>query len=243
MQLEVVSRGASAQALDAGAAAALAVFSKADMDPWRAIQAVGKVLHWDELGFPEEDDQLDLDGVQAPAKSVIPSAEDHAVARIYWDAADAAQDAIHALMPETQRHEVNLGMARAGDLQEKVRFAIADWLTRTTDDADDLFEVIRTGGLSATLKRPLSGVQVEVNLDRAPGLLASFGILAAEDLLEEPVVEIARRWKPSLPAQPTPDEVLAVFHGDHRAAWAHIRYQLDKSPHLTQRAAEALERT
>ncbi len=124
-----------------------------------------------------------------------------------------------------------------------MRFAIADWLTRAADDADDLFEVIRAGGLSATLKRPLSGVQVEVNLDRLPGPLATFGILKPADALTEPVVEIARCWKQTLPVQPTADEVLAVFHGDHRAEWAHMRYQLDKCPHWTRQAAEALQRT
>lgn len=119
MQLEAVSRGASAEALDAGAAAALAVFSKADMDPWRAIQAVSKALHWDELGFPEDEDQLDLDGMPAPTTSVTPSAEDHAAARIYWDAADAAQDAIYALVPSAQRHDVSLGLAQQGDFNER----------------------------------------------------------------------------------------------------------------------------
>lgn len=241
MQLEVVSRGAPAEALNAGAAAALAVFSKADMDPWMAMQAVGKIIHWDELGFPEDDDQLDLDGMQAQSEQVTPSAEDHAAARIYWDAADAAQEAIHARVPKAQQHEVSVGLAQPGDFTEKVRFAIADWLTRAVDDADDLLEVIRTGGLSATLIRPLSGVQVEVDLDRRPGPLASFGILKPADVLSEPVIDIARRWKQSLPAQPSSSEVLAVFHGDHRAAWAHIRHQLDAHPQLVRQAAEALQ--
>lgn len=44
MELNVVSRGAPAEALNAGAAAALAVFSRADVDPWKAIEAMGKVI-------------------------------------------------------------------------------------------------------------------------------------------------------------------------------------------------------
>ncbi|PZQ77707.1 MAG: hypothetical protein DI563_02895 [Variovorax paradoxus] len=123
-----------------------------------------------------------------------------------------------------------------------MRHAIAEWLTDAADEADAVLEVIRAGGLSATLKHPLSGVQVEVNLDRAPGPLATFGILTPTDLLSEQVVDIARRWKRSLPERPNADDVLAVFHGDHRAAWAFIRYQLDAFPDLTQQAAKKLQR-
>ncbi|VTY37691.1 Uncharacterised protein [Xylophilus ampelinus] len=136
---------------------------------------------------------------------------------------------------------MSVGLAQPSDFTAKVRFAIADWLTRAVDDAEDVLEVIRAGGLTATLIRPLSGVQVEVNLDRRPSPLASFGILKPADALSEPVIDIARRWKQSLPAQPNVDEVLAIFHGDHRAAWADIRHQLDAHPHLVRQAAEALQ--
>lgn len=135
-----------------------------------------------------------------------------------------------------------MGIAAPSPLAQQLRHAIAEWLTDVADEADAVLEVIRSGGLGATLKRPLSGVQVEVNLDRASGALASFGILTPSDLLSEPVMDIARRWRRSLPERPSTDEVLEVFHGDHRAAWAFIRYQLDAFPNLTQQAAEALQR-
>lgn len=238
-----MSRGAPAEALNAGAAAALAVFSRADVDPWKAIEAMGKVIQWDELGFPEDSDQIELEGVDITQPGRIkPSRDEHAAARVYWDAVDAAEEAVHALTPESQWHGVGLGIAAPSHLAQQLRHAIADWLTDAADEADAVLEVIRSGGLSATLKRPLSGVQVEVNLDRAPGPLATFGMLTPSDLLSEPVMDIARQWKRSLPERPSADEVLAVFHGDHRAAWAFIRYQLDAFPDLTQQAAETLQR-
>ncbi|VTY36594.1 Uncharacterised protein [Xylophilus ampelinus] len=58
-----MSRGAPAEALNAGAAAALAVFSRADVDPWSAIEAMGKVIQSDELGFSEGGDHIELEGV------------------------------------------------------------------------------------------------------------------------------------------------------------------------------------
>jgi hypothetical protein len=241
MELNVVSRGAPAEALNAGAAAALAVFRHADMDPWKAIQAVGKIIQWDEAGFPEDDDQVQMEGTHAPPERIQPTPEERAAARVYWDAADAAQSAIHALIPESQRQDVGLGLAVPSSLTQQLRHAIANWLTEVADEPDAVLEVIRSGGLSATLKYPLSGVQVEVNLDRALGPLATFGMLKPADLLLEAVVDIARRWNRSLPAHPTVDEVLAVFHGDHRAAWAFIRYQLDELPELTQIAAEKIQ--
>lgn len=84
MELNVVSRGAPAEALNAGAAAALAVFSRADVDPWKAIEAMGKVIQWDELGFPEDDDPIELEGViETQPERIKPTRDDHAAARLY----------------------------------------------------------------------------------------------------------------------------------------------------------------
>lgn len=114
---------------------------------------------------------------------------------MYWDAVDAAGEAVHSLIPESQRHDIGLGVAAPSHFTQQLRSATGDWLTDAADEADAILEVIRSGGLSTPLKRPLSSVQVEVNLDRAPGPLGTFSMLKPADLLSAPVVDIARRWK------------------------------------------------
>lgn len=224
MRLVLHVEGASAAELASGVSAAQAVFDAAGMDPW--VCALGAYARetWDDQHSFDEEHVPDDEALEAA--SILDAAESAALA------------ACCANWPEASSRYGRLEVRRAeASLADQLIDAVECWVDHAAPE--QLWHVLRRGGLSVSFPVVDGLPQAAVQLADDGGPLASFGILGPDMPADEALALYAQQWGASEPPATAAHQFAWFLNLEacRLGAWDFLRDQIQKNIDLFEAVA------